>query len=149
MSAASLPFLSFQSTPPSRGISLLSSFPFSLISSLTLSCFFVFLFFPSFSFFLSLEYAFSLSSSFDPPFPHFHGPIFLSYSCYEHPSRLLSSSFSFSLPLSMLPSWGVYMCNYYYAVVIHARLRHVQTRLVRVGRMVVFEYNMYPVYPTG
>jgi hypothetical protein len=33
------------------------------------------------------------------------------------------------------------------AVVIHAARR--TNSLGRVGRMVVFEYNMYPVYPAG
>lgn len=57
-------------------------------------------------------------------------------------------SYSLSFSASLL-GWCIYMCNYYYVVVIHATLRHVQTHLVRVGKMVVFEYNMYLVYPTG
>lgn len=72
------------------------------------------------------------------------------------PSRPLRMSLPPSLPFPLIlslflcfPLGVMYMCNYYYVVVIHVTLRHVQTRLVRVGKMVVFEYNMYPVYPTG
>ena len=91
----------------------------------------------------------------------FFSSILLSFHSYNPVSLTLIRNIP-PLSLSILPlscsllfflflfSLGVmYMCNYYYVVVIHATLRHVQTRLVRVGKMVVFEYNMYPVYPTG
>lgn len=135
MSAASLPFLSFHSPSLCRGISLLS-FMLSLPVSLS----------PSFPPFLFTGY--SSLFLFKPP---------ASFSLLHlSPSRLLRMSLPPSLPFPLIlslflcfPLGVMYMCNYYYVVVIHVTLRHVQTRLVRVGKMVVFEYNMYPVYPTG
>lgn len=136
MSAASLPFLSFHSPSLCRGISLLS-FMLSLPVSLSL-------FLPSLPFyriFLSLSFQTSrlllaLTS--------------VSLTPIKNVPSTLSSVPSYSLSLFLCFPLGVmYMCNYYYVVVIHVTLRHVQTRLVRVGKMVVFEYNMYPVYPTG
>lgn len=115
-----------------------------------------------------LSFVLSLPVSLSPSFPPFlftgYSSLFLfkppaSFSLLHlSPSRPLRMSLPPSLPFPLIlslslflcfPLGVMYMCNYYYVVVIHVTLRHVQTRLVRVGKMVVFEYNMYPVYPTG
>lgn len=70
--------------------------------------------------------------------------------------NLSCSPFSLSVSCSLLfslflhfPLGVVYMCNYYYVVVIHATLRHVQTRLARVRQDGSIRVQYVPSLPHG